>query len=312
MSFLTHLVTALAGGLLAGMGLAAANADRGEIAIIGAVFGVCHLLPDIEYLLRKKGTLSQLTQRGGMTHSLLFALVVPWFVAAIALGGGVESYLRAAAAGVLGYVTHILLDLMSPYPVTVLWPWKRRFCLGLLYFNDYGLILMLALAGFFFGAPQIALAIIGVFLVLYVGMRLGFLIYARSRFAFFKAPLGRETIEEIAWIPDSFEPWVWKVAIRTNESFHAWNLNLLTNINSNKYKVSRREAGLLRRARAVQLIRELDEFSPFFCLDESEPDEKGRVKVTGHDIRWHYYGKENPLRVELTYDGNKLIETVMF
>jgi hypothetical protein len=108
------------------------------------------------------------------------------------------------------------------------------------------------------------------------------------------------------------QPWVWKVAIKTDDAFHAWNLDLMTN-HKERFRHERRESGLARRARALELVRAIDAFTPWFALTE-QPQKEGEAtfRVTGKDMRYHYYGVENPLRLELTYDKeNQLISSRM-
>ncbi len=329
MNFLTHLIAAIAGGLIASHGLAPTQSradpsaigavdgmvierQMSDLVTIGVVFGICHLLPDLEVLLRRRGKISQLTQRSGMTHSIPFMLVIPCLVGTVGLGNGLESFIRTAIAGVAGYAAHIVMDLLAPYPVAVLWPLKRRFSLGILYSRDYGMMLGIALPGAFFQSPPLALTVLALFMGLYVSLRVGYLIYAKRRWPFFKAHLGREKVELVTFIPDSMQPWVWKVAIKTDDSFHAWNLDLMTGVAGDRTKLDRRESGLARRARALPLVREIDAFTPWFALTEHPPEAgQTRVRITGKDVRYHFYGRENPLRLELFYEGNNLVESRM-
>lgn len=311
MSFFTHLLTAIVAGLLTSLSFGA-GLGRDPMIMIGVACGVAALLPDVERFLRKPGKPSELSQRMGMTHSIPFLLIVPWFIGLIGIAGGIQVYLLSVAAAAIGYGAHLLLDVMTPYPVQLFWPAKKRVCLSICFFSDYGLMLAIFMCGFFFANPHVALLVLGVFLTFYLGGRIGCLIYAKKRWPFFKPHLGREKVEEIAYVPDPLQPWVWKMAVKTDEAFHAWDFDLMTN-HKERYKVDRRETGLARRARAVELVRLIDEFTPFFALKEHpKQGDETTTKVTGEDLRYHFYGKQNPLRIELIYDAdNKLISSKM-
>ncbi len=280
-------------------------------ATYGLLFFGCHLLPEIDVLSRKRGGQAFLKSHRGMTHSLLFVLAVPWAFASVmfAFQQGITPYYYGALAGILGGLFHLLLDVINPYPMRLFWPFKKRVSLGLVYFRDPVLTLMLIFGLISFRNPQVGLIIMTVVITLTLIMRGCFAIYVRHRFPFFQRHLGREKVQQVAYVPDPIFPWEWKVTILTDDAIHCWKLDVLAGRAIERERFERREAGIIRRARAHELVRALDAHTPYFMLAEA-PDEKDpkRTIVTGRDMRFHFYGDENPFRIRFTYEGNKLVE----
>lgn len=116
--------THLAGGILAGALLGANPAGM-------AVAGVSALLPDIDTFNSKVGRASPLISipvsilfgHRGIFHSFLATGLV--FLAAKAAAPGYAVYIT------LGYLSHLLLDVLTPQGVKLLWPLPHRFSIPL-------------------------------------------------------------------------------------------------------------------------------------------------------------------------------------
>ncbi len=312
----THVVAGVSGGLMAAWACGPKIEAEGSklymaYAAYGLIFFVCHILPDIDLLSRRRGGIAFLKSHRGMTHSILFNLAAPWAVGAVmfAFQQGIKPYLYGALVGTVGGAFHLVLDVTNPYPVRLFWPLKKRVSLDLVYFRDPWILLMLVMGFFWFQKPDVGAIICGLFIFLVLCLRLGFAIYVRRRFPFFQRHLGREKVQKVAFIPDPWQPWAWKVTILTDDAIHTWNLDVLAGRAVDRERFDRREAGVVRRARAHELVRALDEYTPFFYLTEEQDSQNpDRTVVNGKDMRFYYYGDENPFRIKFTYEGNKLVE----
>ncbi|WP_043157375.1 metal-dependent hydrolase [Aeromonas diversa] len=94
------------------------------------------LLPDLDHPKSVLGQwlpfisrpLARLFGHRGFTHSLLATGLVLWGVQS-SLPGGPEGVKKAL---LLGYLSHLLGDLLTPAGIPLLWPLRRRFALPLL------------------------------------------------------------------------------------------------------------------------------------------------------------------------------------
>ena len=118
------------------------------------------LLPDLDHphsLLGRQlpwlsGPLSRLFGHRGFTHSLLAVGMGVWGLAQVEapwlLSGAVKDAL------IVGYLSHLLGDWLTPMGIPLLWPWRRRFRLPGLPLRSGGgyerafCLLTLALAGY--------------------------------------------------------------------------------------------------------------------------------------------------------------------
>ena len=118
------------------------------------------LLPDLDHprsLLGRQlpwisGPLSRLFGHRGFTHSLLAVGMGVWGLAQVEapwlLSGAVKDAL------IVGYLSHLLVDWLTPMGIPLLWPWRRRFRLPGLPLKSGGgyerafCLLTLALAGY--------------------------------------------------------------------------------------------------------------------------------------------------------------------
>ena len=118
------------------------------------------LLPDLDHprsLLGRQlpwisGPLSRLFGHRGFTHSLLAVGMGVWGLAQVEapwlLAGAVKDAL------IVGYLSHLLGDWLTPMGIPLLWPWRRRFRLPGLPLKSGGgyerafCLLTLALAGY--------------------------------------------------------------------------------------------------------------------------------------------------------------------
>ena len=118
------------------------------------------LLPDLDHprsLLGRQlpwisGPLSRLFGHRGFTHSLLAVGMGVWGLAQVEapwlLSGAVKDAL------IVGYLSHLLGDWLTPMGIPLLWPWRRRFRLPGLPLKSGGgyekafCLLTLALAGY--------------------------------------------------------------------------------------------------------------------------------------------------------------------
>ena len=101
------------------------------------------LLPDLDHpqsLLGRQlpwisGPLSRLFGHRGFTHSLLAVGLGIWGLAQFQVSGPLSGVMKDAL--IVGYLSHLLGDWLTPAGIPLFWPWRRRFRL-----------LTLALAGY--------------------------------------------------------------------------------------------------------------------------------------------------------------------
>ncbi|MBX9634920.1 MAG: metal-dependent hydrolase [Magnetospirillum sp.] len=118
-------------------------------ALAGAAMGA--LLPDMDHPQSWAGRkfrpisvpLSLVVGHRGVTHSLLAVVAGIVALAAMGLDG-------AVAPVVLGYLSHLAADSLTPSGVPLLWPMKHRFSLNLCRtgsVTEMGVVALIALAG---------------------------------------------------------------------------------------------------------------------------------------------------------------------
>jgi membrane-bound metal-dependent hydrolase YbcI (DUF457 family) len=129
MDIVTHgLVGALVGR---------AVAPRATGAALAAVVAGA-LVPDLDVVARLWDPLAPITVHRTATHSLLGGLALALAVAGLCRVMGAAMSIHALAAlAYAGALSHIGLDLLTPFGTAVLWPWDGwRFGLGWLYVID--------------------------------------------------------------------------------------------------------------------------------------------------------------------------------
>ena len=118
------------------------------------------LLPDLDHprsLLGRQlpwisGPLSRLFGHRGFTHSLLAVGMGVWGLAQVEAPWLLSGAVKAAL--IVGYLSHLLGDWLTPMGIPLLWPWRRRFRLPGLPLKSGGgyerafCLLTLALAGY--------------------------------------------------------------------------------------------------------------------------------------------------------------------
>lgn len=129
MDLVTH---GLAGGLIA-----RAVAERGPWPLVAAAVGGA-IAPDLDGLARLWDPLAPITVHRTATHSLMGGLPLALGLAgALRLWSGRASFRSLTMVAYLGLLSHIGLDLLTPFGTAVLWPLEpRRFSLGWLYVID--------------------------------------------------------------------------------------------------------------------------------------------------------------------------------
>jgi len=159
MDILTHgLVGALVGR---------AVAPRAAWPALAAVVGGA-LVPDLDVVARLWDPLAPITVHRTATHSLLGGLPLALAVGGLCrVLGPAMSVHGLAALAYAGVLSHIGLDLLTPFGTGVLWPWDgRRFGLGWLYVIDpvvigVALAALLITAGRLRAARPIAVGALG-------------------------------------------------------------------------------------------------------------------------------------------------------
>ena len=129
MDIVTH---GLAGALLA----RAVTARPGWPALAAAVGGA--LAPDLDVVARLWDPLAPITVHRTVTHSFIGGLPLAAIVAeVVSLKADRESFFALAGYAYLGVLSHVALDLLTPFGTAALWPLSpRRFGLGWLYVID--------------------------------------------------------------------------------------------------------------------------------------------------------------------------------
>lgn len=127
----THLTIGIATGLALASGLDAAPRDMGIIVLI-AIFG--SLLPDADHpqslisgWIPGMGAVSLFFRHRGFTHSISFIFTFTVLLAfgfRAALGTDFPQHL--AAALLLGMLSHLIADMLTPFGVPLLLPFSGR------------------------------------------------------------------------------------------------------------------------------------------------------------------------------------------
>lgn len=134
MDIVTHGVTGL---------LVARVATRDSWGIRTAAVLVGSLAPDLDVVARLWDPLASLTVHRVPTHSFLGALVLALVAAGLvrSLRGG--GFWRLTALAYLGVLSHLVLDLFTPFGTVLLWPLdSRRWAVASLYMIDPTVVLV--------------------------------------------------------------------------------------------------------------------------------------------------------------------------
>jgi inner membrane protein len=127
----THLTIGLAVGLALAQTM---QAPPKESALIIAAAALGSLLPDIDHpqsmlsgFIPGAGLLSIFTRHRGITHSLLFCVLLPavlWY--AISSAGNLAIPYIYALSIIAGMVSHLLSDMLTPAGVPLLYPFRAN------------------------------------------------------------------------------------------------------------------------------------------------------------------------------------------
>ncbi|MGP1924635.1 MAG: metal-dependent hydrolase [Arsenophonus sp. NEOnobi-MAG3] len=141
-----HFIFALASAIFAKkleLSLALAHGNWGHI-IIGGIL-TC-LLPDIDHPKSLLGQrlkwlsipITKVFGHRGITHSFLAIVVASIFLSSNLLSEIIISIpVDFIHAMVVGYISHILADMLTPVGIPLLWPYRRRFCIPILNPSKY-------------------------------------------------------------------------------------------------------------------------------------------------------------------------------
>ncbi|KAE9517221.1 Inner membrane protein YdjM [Candidatus Liberibacter asiaticus] len=116
------------------------DAEWGTV-VLGALLSC--LLPDIDhprsFISKRFKTLSLLTScissHRGFTHSILAVILYKWLIHHF-FPSELISYQGLQDALIIGYVSHLVADVLTPTGIPLLWPYHWRFCLPILHPNS--------------------------------------------------------------------------------------------------------------------------------------------------------------------------------
>jgi inner membrane protein len=131
MKGVTHIATGAVSGILLAELLSVTAMEALPITAATIVGG---LLPDIDICTSKLGKViapASFVIQHTIGHRTifhgLFLYLAAFVTLTLSIPGGWEWWL----AGLIGVVTHLLLDILNPAGVPLFWPWPRRFSLRL-------------------------------------------------------------------------------------------------------------------------------------------------------------------------------------
>jgi inner membrane protein len=259
---ITH---ALSGALLASVFRRRARASAGPRNTAGAptplphwkwvlVLTVAAMSPDIDILLEQLSIVATLTDRRGITHSLLGLPVLAIFVGgllALVLGERrrVRGFIGLAA---LGIALHIAFDLINAFGVMLLAPLSfRRFDLGITFIVDLWLALLL-LAGLI--ASSIwkrtrvpALVAWGVVLTYFAVMFWAKSVAEHFGRASATTLFPQTAAPRVTVYPRPLSPFNWTVLVRTPAEYQLTHVNVV----SDKVIELKPDAGFINRVRSA-------------------------------------------------------------
>jgi inner membrane protein len=206
-------------GLLTARALASGSGVQVMAAgLTGAV------LPDLDFVGNFWDPMAAVTVHRTITHSFLGGVMLAVVTAAVIRRFGAEKFSRLFTVGYLGILSHIALDLLTPFGPAILWPLaNRRFSLEQNYVIDP---ILSAFAVGFLAATlwrkerRISLARMGLaamaFYVLIAGIQQRF---ASSRWHAFLQTQGIEPLRSTV-VPLFPGPFRWKGVSETKEAFY--------------------------------------------------------------------------------------------
>jgi len=255
---LTHGLVGMALGLQNGGSLSLANGT-----LVASVIG--SLLPDADIVFQIRGDYAYLKQHRGFSHSL------PTAVVAAALTGWVLTFFYpnygfgGLFAGVLvGFLSHLFLDLLNSYGVKILWPLsQRKYTLNLLPLFDPFLVLICLLS-----KQSVFLGLVG----FYLGGRWLLKKWAEKilRTRFFP----EKCLFSLNVLPASANPLLWDFILETENKFIVGSLHLAKGscqIFRKLVRVREDLAAIFQKTLLGQLFRE---FTPFYHFYVEKEDEK--------------------------------------
>lgn len=140
----THGLVGMMLGIMGGGTLSLTNSVM-TASIVGSI------LPDLDIVFQMRGDYAYLKQHRGFSHSLPCAVlasgVVTFFLGFIYPG---EQFSTLFWGSLLGFLSHLFLDLLNSYGVKILWPFSRKkYTWNLLPLFDPILVLLCVISLFF-------------------------------------------------------------------------------------------------------------------------------------------------------------------
>jgi inner membrane protein len=304
MDIVTH---GLAGALVA----RAATARPGPAVLAASVGGA--LAPDLDVLARLWDPMAAITVHRTMTHSLLGGLAVAAVVAElVALKAPRRPFLALAGLAYLGVLSHIGLDLLTPFGTAALWPLtSRRFGAGWLFIID-PVVIGLVLGGLFVAwrskghrvaAPRWALGML-------VGYALAAGAFAASATTQWESLLAARGIvaTRLAVIPAFPGPWHWIGVAETDRAVYRAGLWLAGGPTPELATFPIEPLDGLAQLEASREVRTFRTFARFPWLTLTSDGDLRRIEY--HDLAFADHPFGGPMTLRLTLDPSGAIRTV--
>lgn len=140
-------------GVAAGLAVIPASVSAKETIIAASVSAVAAFFPDIDTPHSKLGKRQSIASRAinlffghrGVMHSLVGCLAVLFLFKTISPNS--IQYLSRYIG--IGYISHILADMLNPAGIPLLWPIRKRFRIPLIRTGGLAEKMMFAIAAFF-------------------------------------------------------------------------------------------------------------------------------------------------------------------
>lgn len=218
------------------------------------------LAPDVDVAARLWDPMAAITVHRIGTHSFLGGTIVAIVVAALVWVVSRENFLRLFGVAYLGLLSHIALDVLTPFGTAVLWPLSdRRFALAQHYLIDpifSALVLGFLVGTFRFKAKRTSLAKIGLAGIVFYLIAAG----AQQRIAFsrWQGVMESQGIRPIrlAVLPLFPGPFRWLGVSETEEAFYQQDFWLYGSDARppRKFSKTKVDLGYVERLREVQLF----------------------------------------------------------
>lgn len=276
---------------LAGTLLGKANPSRKKGLILACLLGA--LIPDIDIILTLWGKDLYLTEHRGFTHSLLGLLPMSLLSAWIA-GWAARKWEDRASfkflwfMGLVGVISHLLLDWCTSWGTMLLWPNRTRFALDNLFIIDawYWCLLALPLgASFFFKKQSLRLCWGGFLLVLgYHGLA------AYNHWKAIQLVKADRPQASVVAFPEPFSPFRWSAYNCADGLIRNAHLNFLEKARSEDWNQWREPA----RTPALQKVQDSPEGRQYLWFArmpmwEELPQVDGSTVIYFWDLRFNTY-----------------------